>query len=213
MRVKLADIEDNLSSSRFTLLPKNEQNALRDKYLHARQKLMENTGYIAGIFSGGQTGADQGALDAALYCEVEYGGWIPKGRKCEKGKIPAKYKELEELDSPEYMPRTEANVVDSDCTLVFFVGTLNGGSLQTVELARKHKRPCLHVDLNEVSRKDAVTSIAKWLHEKCPFGCALNIAGSRESKSPGIHDKVMAVMIDVLREVNPDCRRFYPIGE
>ena len=31
------------------------------------------------IITGGQTGVDRAALDAAMECAVEYGGWCPRG--------------------------------------------------------------------------------------------------------------------------------------
>ena len=31
------------------------------------------------ILSGGQTGVDRGALDAAIASHIDYGGWCPKG--------------------------------------------------------------------------------------------------------------------------------------
>jgi hypothetical protein len=37
------------------------------------------------VISGAQTGADRAALDAALECGIEIGGWVPKGRKAEDG--------------------------------------------------------------------------------------------------------------------------------
>ena len=40
------------------------------------------------IVSGGQTGADRGALDAALAASFPCGGWCPLGRKAEDGVIP-----------------------------------------------------------------------------------------------------------------------------
>lgn len=39
---------------------------------------------IKKIISGGQTGADRAALDAAIKMGVNHGGWIPKGRKTEE---------------------------------------------------------------------------------------------------------------------------------
>jgi hypothetical protein len=42
---------------------------------------------IKKIVSGGQTGADQAALDAAIELGVPHGGWIPKGRKTETGPL------------------------------------------------------------------------------------------------------------------------------
>ena len=85
--------------------------------------------------SGGQTGADRAALDWALKRGLACGGWCPKGRKAEDGVIDA-----------QYPLRTEWNVRDSDGTVVFSLAPhLAGGSLKTVEFARKHNRPLIHV--------------------------------------------------------------------
>ena len=83
---------------------------------------------ITKIVSGGQTGVDQAGLEAAIYCKIPHGGWCPKGRKSEYGKIPSKY-ELQETSSSSYLVRTEANVVDSDATLIITPGRPSGGSL------------------------------------------------------------------------------------
>jgi len=40
------------------------------------------------IISGGQTGADQAALDVAIEFGITHGGWIPRGRKTEDGRLP-----------------------------------------------------------------------------------------------------------------------------
>ena len=42
------------------------------------------------IISGGQTGVDRAALDAAIKMGVNHGGWIPKGRKTEDGYFQTK---------------------------------------------------------------------------------------------------------------------------
>ena len=83
------------------------------------------------IISGGQTGADQGALSACVRAGFPYGGWIPKGRRTEKGKVPARYR-MRQHWSRHYPPRTEKNVVDSDGTVIFTYGKPDGGSLLTV---------------------------------------------------------------------------------
>jgi len=46
---------------------------------------------IEKIISGGQTGVDRAALDAAIELGIPPGGWVPKGRKAEDGKLPEKY--------------------------------------------------------------------------------------------------------------------------
>jgi Circularly permutated YpsA SLOG family len=43
------------------------------------------------IISGGQTGVDRAALDAALKHGIDCGGWCPSGRLDENGIIPAHY--------------------------------------------------------------------------------------------------------------------------
>src|ERR1700751_3957397 len=92
------------------------------------------------IVSGRQTGADRAALTHGVEC----GGWCLKGRKAEDGLIDPRYP-LKETPSAAYLQRTEWNVRDGDATVVFSIAaTLTGGSLKTVEFARKHNRPRLH---------------------------------------------------------------------
>ena len=105
-------------------------------------------GIVDRIISGGQTGADRAALDWAIAHGVPHGGWCPKGRKAEDGPIDARYK-LVETTSSDYLQRTEWNVRDSDGTVVFSIATmLTGGSKKTVDLARKHRKPVLHLSRN-----------------------------------------------------------------
>ncbi len=89
---------------------------------------------ITKIISGGQTGADRGGLDAAIHCDLPHGGWCPKGRRAEDGINSAEY-HLNEMVSSEYLPRTKANVFDSDATLIITYGPLKGGSLKTAMYA------------------------------------------------------------------------------
>jgi len=56
---------------------------------------------IEKIISGGQTGADRAALDVALKFGIPHGGWIPKGRKTEKGPLTEKYR-LQEMPTDSY---------------------------------------------------------------------------------------------------------------
>jgi hypothetical protein len=107
------------------------------------------------IVSGGQTGADRAALDWVLARGIECGGWCPKGRKAEDGPIDANYP-LKETPSASYLQRTEWNVRDSDATVLFSIDAkLTGGSLKTMEFARKRKKPRLHLhpEISEVADK------------------------------------------------------------
>lgn len=153
------------------------------------------------IISGGQTGADQGALSACLLRDFPYGGWIPRGRRSERGKVPLKYRALKEHRSRHYPPRTERNVKISDCTVVFTYGKPDGGSLLTIDFAKKHGKPCLKADLDR-PRGQTVAQIVRWLKRVRPRRGILNVAGSRRSKAPGIHLAVRRVMGDVLKQAN-----------
>jgi hypothetical protein len=148
------------------------------------------------IVSGGQTGADQGALAACVQKKFPYGGWVPKGRRSEKGKVPAKYR-LRQHWSRHYPPRTEKNVVDSDGTVIFTFGKPDGGSRLTIDFAKKHQRPWLAVDLLQ-PREAAAAKVVRWGKRRLPDGAVLNVAGSRRSKAPGIHLAVRRVIVDVL---------------
>ena len=58
------------------------------------------------IVSGGQTGADQAALDVAIELAIPHGGWVPKGRRTERGPLPEKYR-MKEMPTDSYPKRTE----------------------------------------------------------------------------------------------------------
>lgn len=133
------------------------------------------------IVSGGQTGVDRAALDAALARGIVVGGWCPAGRRAEDGVIPERYA-LEELATPDYAVRTERNVVDADATLVLNLGELADGTELTVRLARKHRKPCLVVQLEG---EPDPCSAASWLGGV--RAKVLNVAGPRESKRPGVY--------------------------
>ena len=149
------------------------------------------------IISGGQTGADQGTLAACVQTGFPYGGWVPKGRRTEKGKVPERYR-MRQHWSRHYPLRTEKNVQDSDGTVIFTFGQPDGGSLLTIDFAKKHKKPWLAVDLNR-PQDVAVAKILCWLRRHLPENGVLNVAGSRRSKAPGLHLAVKRVVRDVIR--------------
>jgi len=147
------------------------------------------------IVSGGQTGVDRAALDGAMEVNFSVGGWCPKERIAEDGKIDTKYP-LIETNSQNYTIRTEKNVIDSDGTLVFINKELEGGTLNTVKYCEKHKKPVKVVDTN----KDFdISSILNWIKENDI--ATLNIAGPRASKQPKIYNKVKPIIKDLLNKI------------
>lgn len=143
------------------------------------------------IISGGQRGADQAALDAAIKYHFPHGGWIQKGRRVKGGVLPDKY-ELKEMALPGYKDRIERNVVDSDGTAIFSHGNLTGGADYSLQMAKKHQRPGLHVDLKKTSVTVAPSQLNTWTMENAIE--VLNVAGSRVSEDPAIYGNTMDVV-------------------
>jgi len=152
------------------------------------------------IISGGQTGVDRAALDAALEHNFACGGWCPRGRKAEDGIIPARYP-LEETKSSEYEERTERNVAEADGTLALVRGEPTGGTAFTIALAHGYGKPCLVLDL-ESGDAALPATIQTWLRENNIR--VLNVAGPRESNSPGIYKIAKALLEKIVKPQNTD---------
>lgn len=149
---------------------------------------------IEKLVSGGQTGADIAALDVALRYDFPHGGWCPRGRRSLEGPIPAQY-QLRETPSDSYLQRTEWNVRDTDATVVFTLASeATGGSSKTIGFAKKHKKPCLHLSMAGGGLFPPAVQLQGVVKEHGVK--VLNVAGSRESKEPGIRDWVMGVLED-----------------
>ncbi len=145
------------------------------------------------IVSGGQTGVDQGGLDAAIELQIEHGGWCPAGRICEEGVIPDRY-QLVETESSDYAFRTRRNVIDSDATLILARGPLTGGTALTQRHAVARNRPHRVVDLDH---PPSVENMRAWLSD-AKIG-VLNIAGPRESGAPGIRQQARDFLLTIFR--------------
>jgi hypothetical protein len=150
--------------------------------------------YPQRIVSGGQTGVDRAALDVAIELGLPHGGWCPKGRRAEDGRLPEHY-QLQETSSTDYASRTAQNVLDSDGTLILHRGPLRGGTRLTAQIARQHNRPLLRIDLSAPA-KSAVAAIRAWLTRHRI--ATLNVAGPRESTQPGIGAQTSAILRQIL---------------
>jgi hypothetical protein len=146
------------------------------------------------VISGAQTGVDRAALDVAMELGIPVGGYCPKGRRAEDGRIPDQYP-LVELESREYKARTRKNVDESDATLVLYRGTLTPGSALTVHLAIERGKP--HLALNLAGDPEAALDRANVLLDRVfamHLDIVLNVAGSRESSAPGIYEQAAAFL-------------------
>ena len=170
------------------------------------------------IISGGQTGVDQGGLDAAIALGIPHGGTCPKGRKSESGRIPDRF-QLTEGWSDKYPPRTRMNIQDADGTLILVHGT-NGlarsrGTTLTLELCRSMRKPVHAANPRRPEHVDQVVSwvlelerksegVPGWLPELSQGDrpLVINVAGPRESMAPGIHDETVKFLSMVISQLS-----------
>jgi hypothetical protein len=150
------------------------------------------------IVSGGQTGVDRAALDWAISNGIDHGGWCPKGRRAEDGRVPGRYR-LRETPSKNYLQRTEWNVRDSDGTVIFSLAErLSGGSLKTLGFAAKHNKPHLHIS---AAAQDSAHRLQHFIQVNNIQ--VLNVAGPRASKEPGVAEFVLKALATLLARTIP----------
>ena len=160
---------------------------------------------IKAIRSGGQTGADRGALDAARKLGTPLTGWCPRGGWAEDMQEPPgllrPYPEMIETPSADVIQRTEWNVRDSDATLIICPGGIarSPGTLATIRFAEELEKPCLVVGA------DGGAAVLDWLATLTPadgYGLDLNVAGPRESGMPGTYALAKRLVSNVLTAIS-----------
>lgn len=133
---------------------------------------------LSKIVSGGQTGVDRAALDAALAVCFPCGGWAPADRMAEDGLIPDRYP-LTPLSKGGYRARTRQNVDDSDGTALIYFSSLKGGTRLTRNLCALEKKPYVLVDAGRLSVEQAIHAVRGFIEDH-RIG-VLNVAGPRAS--------------------------------
>jgi hypothetical protein len=149
------------------------------------------------IVSGGQSGVDRAALDAAIKRGIPCSGWCPRGGWAEDFPEPpgllARYPMLKETPLADTAQRTEWNVRDSDALLIL-VGVRGGkvskGTQFAIRCAERFAKPYLLVSLRDMGALDRVVA---WLAAKRPR--RLGIGGPRESEEPGIYAASRSLLV------------------
>lgn len=180
--------------------------------LLVRNRDLERDGAVVKltIISGGQTGSDRGAHDAAIELGLDRGGWAPAGFAAEDGRIPEIYASTmrEAKDTGEHgrnlALRTRLNVQDSDATLlVTFAEQLTGGTRLTANVAKQQRKNCQCLVLPSRGRSripDGVKdALLEWIRVKHIE--VLNVAGPRESKEPGIQAATRDALVWIFEDV------------
>jgi hypothetical protein len=131
------------------------------------------------IVSGGQTGVDRAALDAALSANFPCGGWVTWDRMAEDGVISERYPVVA-LPKGGYRQRTRLNVTDSDGTVILYNESLKGGTRLTRNFCALLKRP--YILINAADMADPIAAAKTVLKFVDNNGIeVLNVAGPRAS--------------------------------
>jgi len=145
----------------------------------------DSTRLISRIVAGGQTGADRGALDAAIASRVVHGGWCPAGGWAEDKPFPpgvlVDYPGLKPTIEADPTVRTRLNVRDSHATVVVGASETSAGAALMIEWARAMGRPCLVGESDPSAARDWLAAVGREL--------IVNIGGPRESEQPGTYER------------------------
>ena len=159
------------------------------------------------VITGGQTGVDRGALDAALDLKLECGGWCPEGRLAEDGAIPEQYP-VQELSGGDYRDRTRKNVIDSDGSAIIYFGEIEGGTESTLDDCVQLAKPYQLINGAGTQPGQAAKQIAEFVRERGVH--TLNIAGPRASKIEKGHKyafDTVRMLVDLLSQKRPAGKR------
>jgi hypothetical protein len=173
-------------------------NTVREAHLDVsyRMSTVARSITLKRIVSGGQTGVDRGALDAALAADFECGGWVPGDRMAEDGVIPERYP-LVALPYGNYQQRTRLNVVDSDATAILYEGNLSGGTRLTRDLCDLLNRPCILISASETPDPIAAgEAVLRFIEDNNIE--TLNVAGPRASGWAGGYAFALGVIAGVI---------------
>jgi len=162
------------------------------------------------VISGGQTGVDRAALDAAMEMGIDVDGWCPRGRRALDGIIPVKYP-LIETRGKSYQTRTKWNVRDSDATLILCLGEPSGGTALTIKHCEKLGKPFyvhkLNSEYGTYVDGNNFYDVVYWLN--CQNIQVLNVAGPREGKYFPVYDQAHSFLSGLFRQLLVDDQNIY----
>ena len=151
------------------------------------------------VVSGGQTGVDQAAFDAALKLGIQIQGIAPHGYACKSGTIPDRYLRYMTACSGGYSQRTKRNVESSDLTVVLTMGISSPGTNLTIKLCKQLEKD--HVVVRDAANDFvAARLIHSCLHENSMAPIVfVNFAGPGADRLVDCHKLAQARIETILK--------------
>ena len=149
------------------------------------------------IISGGQNGADRGALEAASKMNCATGGHAPFGFRTMDGNDPSLANfGLVETAQTNYNTRTRLNVQNSDGTLIVATDFNSPGTVLTIAECRKAQKQYFKVDASKWygNEESCVDVVVAWINKYAIE--TLNVAGNRDVRTSRKHHDISFNLIE-----------------
>jgi hypothetical protein len=157
---------------------------------------------ITKVISGGQTGADVGGLIAAVFHDIQPGGYMPKDWITQAGRRP-EYAAMFNMDEHpgSYKERTWANVEASDATIRIACDLTTAGERCTLNAIRNFNKPSFDVKLDKdrpTIEYSCVQSIVNWIQQlqllNKSTSFILNVAGNSHKTWAGMQSYTVSLL-------------------
>jgi hypothetical protein len=107
---------------------------------------------------------------------------------------------LKESPSEDYGIRTVVNIRSSDATLIFSSNAKSPGTKLTIKHCEKLYKPYIIVDPKLENATELTKAFLEKQYVRFRKKLIVNVAGNRESKSPGTEAKVRQILLEILEK-------------
>lgn len=146
---------------------------------------------IRKIITSGQSGVESAALDIAVKLGIKCGGWAAKSRRLPDDPSLDQYG-IQEVAAIGFHEAVERNVTEAQGTLVVSCGKRSEESRFAVQMALKHQRQLLHVDLHQHSAFESASLINSWIFLQMIH--TIYITGSTTEMDPTIYQRTRKIL-------------------
>ena len=163
---------------------------------------------IETIRTGGQTGTDRGATDAARAHNVKTTGWVPRGGWAEDflaaPGLLKDYPKFQETESKGTRERTIKNIQDADISVVFDVWDAPSPGVRVAEHYLDENPGYIRTYVDTLDER-RIIDLCDDLYAVGKNRLDVNIIGPRESECPGAYKETydfISTLLDYLSDDN-----------